>query len=267
MAGVCMGCLHMAGITEMNAEAADSVPATDSKDAILLIAHGSTTYPLAARPTEAQLARLAATDPARPVALGLLNGTPTVAQALAALQVPRIRAVPFFMDDGWFTRVAIPSAVGGDPRVVLCPPIGVHPGMAGLIVDRVHHGCAERGLDPAATAVLIVGHGSARAPGRTMVLHRHAEVVTAAHAFATVRAAYLEEPPLLADALAALRQWPVAVVGFFAGNGGHVRIDLPAAVQYEETARGPGAPAVHNFGAVVESPALTQIILDQAASV
>ncbi len=163
----------MAGITEMNVEAPRSVAATESKDAILLIAHGSARYPLAARPAEAHLARLTAADPTRFVALGLLNGTPSVAQALAALHAPRIRAVPFFMEDGWFTRVAVPAALVGDARVVLCPPIGVHPGMARLIIDSLHRGCAERGLDPTGTAVLIVGHGSARAPGRALALHQH----------------------------------------------------------------------------------------------
>jgi sirohydrochlorin cobaltochelatase len=262
-----MGRLRMAGVTEMNAEAPQSVPATESKGAILLIAHGSARYPLAARPAETQLARLAAADPSCPVALGLLNGAPSVTQALAALHAPRIRAVPFFMEDGWFTRVAVPAALVGDARVVLCPPIGVHPGMAGLIVDSLDRGCAERGLDPAGTAVLIVGHGSARAPGRTLALHRHTEAAAASHRFATVRAACLEEPPFVADALSALRQWPVAVIGFFAGEGGHVRDDLPDALERERAARGRDAPAVHYFGSVVEDPALTQIILDQAGSV
>ncbi len=251
----------------MNAAAPRSVAGTESKDAILLIAHGSASYPLAARPAEAHLAGLAAADPARPVALGLLNGTPSVAEALAALQVPRIRAVPFFMEDGWFTRVAVPTALAGDPRVVLCPPIGVHPGMTGLIMNCLGRGCTERGLDPACTAVLIVGHGSARAPGRALALHRHTDAIAASAAFAAVRSACLEEAPLLPDALSALRSWPVAVVGFFAGDGGHVRDDLPAALERERAARGPNAPAVHNFGPVVANPALTQIILDQAASV
>jgi sirohydrochlorin cobaltochelatase len=174
----------MAGVTGMNVEAPRSVAAVANKDAILLIAHGSATYPLAARPAEAHLSSLAAADPARPVALGLLNGTPSVAAALAALQGPRIRAVPFFMEDGWFTRVAVPSALAGDTRVVLCPPIGLHPGMASLILDCLDRGCIEHGLDPAGTAVLIVGHGSARAPGRALALHRHTDAVAAAGVFA-----------------------------------------------------------------------------------
>jgi sirohydrochlorin ferrochelatase len=251
----------------MNAAAPRSVVGTESKDAILLIAHGSTTYPLAARPAETHLAGLAAADPTRPVALGLLNGTPSVAQALAELRAPRIRAVPFFMEDGWFTRVAVPSALAGDGRVVLCPPIGVHPGLAGLILDCLGRGCVERGLDPAGIAVLIVGHGSARAPGRALALHRHTDSVAASGAFAAVRSACLEEAPFLPDALAALRPFPVAVIGFFAGDGGHVRDDLPAALERERAARGPNAPEVHNFGSVVAHPMLTQIILDQASSV
>ena len=68
------------------------------------------------------------------------------------------------------------------------------------------------------------------------------------------------------DALAALRDHTVVVVGFFAGEGGHVRDDVPAALDAEQKARRGTTRPVHNFGSVVDNPAVTQIILDQAAA-
>ena len=237
---------------------------SDAAPAILLVAHGSARYPDAGRPAAAQAARLRQACPGRRIGVGLLHGAPSVAEALAGLDAPAIRAVPFFMEHGWFTRVAVPRAVGGDPRVVLCPPVGVHGGIAGLVTAMVRQRCAGLGLDPGRTAVLLVGHGSARAPGRALAVHRHAQAIAATAGFATVGVAHLEEPPLLPDGLAALRHYPVAVVGFFAGEGGHVRDDLPAALRTEQAARGHTAPPVHNFGSVADNPGVTQIILEQA---
>jgi sirohydrochlorin cobaltochelatase len=237
---------------------------TPAGEAVLLVAHGSARYPDAARPARAHVARIL---PLRPAALGLLNGTPTVAEALDSLDATVIRVVPFFMEDGYFTRVAVPAALDGDPRTVLCPAIGVHPSMADLVAGHARQGCARQGLAPATTALLLVGHGSARWPRRALALHRHAARIAAGREFALIRTACLEEAPLVADVLAAMRDRTVAVVGFFAGEGGHVIEDVPAALDAERDARGSGAPAVHNFGSVADNPAVTRIILEQASSI
>jgi sirohydrochlorin cobaltochelatase len=245
----------------------DTLPRVDNREPpILLIAHGSARYAEAARPALAQLPRLRAAAPGRCVTLGLLAGRPGVSDTLARIDAPAIRAVPFFMEDGYFVRVAVPRAIGGDRRVTRCRPVGVHPGMADVVAGHARDGCAARDLVPAEVALLLVGHGSASAPGRAMALRRHAAALAASSLFQTVHIAHLEEPPLLADALAALRPWPVAVVGFFAGEGKHVRDDVPAALAAETATRAGSAGVVHNFGSVADNPALARIILDQAAS-
>ena len=50
------------------------------------------------------------------VAVGLLNGTPSAAEALAALAPHVVHVVPFFMEQGWFVREAIPRALGDGQR-------------------------------------------------------------------------------------------------------------------------------------------------------
>jgi sirohydrochlorin ferrochelatase len=124
------------------------------------------------------------------------------------------------MEDGYFTRVAVPRALAGSGE--LTPPVGIHPGLAHLIAVRVERGLAGR--TPA--DVVLIGHGSARTPGRRTVLHDHAERLRPR--FPAVRVALLEEAPGLPDVLAASPAGrAVAVVGIFAGEGGHVRDDLP----------------------------------------
>jgi len=239
-------------------------------DALLLIGHGSTRYPDAGRPVQAQVEHLRAAGVFREVSLGLLNGAPSISESLAGLAADVVRVVPFFMEDGFFTRVAVPRALGAGhqgvaTRFLLCPPVGEHDGMADLLERRVIDSCAALDLSPAATAVLVVGHGSARAPGRALALHRQTARVAARGLFGQVRAACLEEAPFVADALQGLRAYQTAVVGFFAGHGGHVRDDVPTLVAAERAARGPAGLDVRNLGSVTDTAAMTRIILEQAA--
>ena len=198
------------------------------------------------------------------VAVGLLNGEPSAADVLAALTPHVVHVVPFFMEHGWFVREAIPRALGDGRGHELRyhAPVGVHRDMAALAAARVLRVC---GSGTSGFVVLLVGHGSARAPGRRMALHDHVDALCAAGQFAQVRAAFLEEPPLIADALRKWRALPVAVVGFFAGEGGHVRDDLPALLTAERAARRDGGAPLLDLGVIADDPEMIRIILDQVA--
>jgi sirohydrochlorin cobaltochelatase len=147
---------------------------------------------------------------------------------------------------------------------VLCPPIGIHDGMAGLIERHALAACDGLGIPSRAVAVLVVGHGSASEPGRTLSLHRHTSRVAATELFARVESACLEEIPFVADVLAGLRAHPVVVVGFFANQGSHVRTDVPALIAAERAVRDQSVQAVRFQDSVIEDPSVVQIILDQA---
>ncbi len=232
-------------------------------DTLLLIGHGSARYPDAAAAIHRHAAALRQSNRFAPVAVGLLNGAPSVSDALAELGAGSIRVVPFFMEDGYFTRVAVPRTLGGRD-VTIGPPVGVHDGMAGLIERQALAACDVLGVASRHVAVLVVGHGSSSAPGRTLALHRHTSRVAATELFARVEYACLEEPPLVADVLTGLRAHPVVVIGFFAGSGGHVRDDIPTLIAAEQAARGDAGFAVQFHGSVCDDPAMAEIILDQA---
>jgi sirohydrochlorin cobaltochelatase len=241
------------------------MPDPSANDALLLIGHGSNRYPDAGAAMERHAEALRATARFAQVEVALLNGAPTVDDALERIEAPTIRVVPFFMENGYFTRVSVPRALGDRPAVI-CPPVGVHDGMAGLIERQVLAACSDLGVPSRAAAVLVVGHGSTGAPGRALALHRHASRVAATELFARVEAACLEEAPFVADTLYGLRAHPVVVIGFFANQGGHVRDDMPALVAAERAARGAMGLMVEFHGAVVDDPMMPQIIMDQAAA-
>lgn len=228
---------------------------------LLLVAHGSGQYPDAASPALAQAAALRRMGEFAEVEVATLASSPTVPEALTRIGAPRVLCVPFFMEAGYFTRVAIPRAVGDDGRVRFCEPVGTHKALPSVITALAEQGCTALGISPDQAAVLVVGHGSASAPGRDLALYDH---VRQLHGFARAEAACLEEAPLIGDALAAMRGWPVIIVGFFAGHGMHVRDDVPRAVADEYAVRGAEGPPVRFQGSVGDDPAMASIIRDRA---
>ena len=241
-----------------------------ANEALLLIGHGSARYPDAGDALHRHAAALREADRFAQVEVALLNGAPSVADVLARIGTTAIRIVPFFMEDGYFSRVAVPRAVGERPALI-GPPVGIHDGMAGLIERQALAACDNLGVPSRAAAILVVGHGSSSAPGRALALHRQAARVAATELFARVEAACLEEPPFVAETLIGLRAHPVVVIGFFANHGGHVRDDVPALIAAEQaarlrTAKGDPGHKVRFHGCVTDDPMMVQIILDQATS-
>ncbi len=235
-----------------------------ANEVLLLIGHGSVRYPGAGDAMGLVAGSPLLKSRFADVATALLNGSPNVAEALSRIGPATIRVVPFFMESGYFTRVAVPRALAGRTAVI-CPPVGVHDGMARLIGQQALAACDAWGIQPRTAAVLVVGHGSSSAPGRALALHRHVAQVAATARFAQVRAACLEEPPFVANALQDLRAHPVVVIGFFANRGGHVQDDVPALIAAEQAVRGSAGPIVRFYGCVTGDPAMDSIVLDQAA--
>ena len=214
--------------------------------ALLIVAHGSARYPDAASTVLAHAETIRTSGQFAAVEVGLLNGAPSVADALASLGPRPIHVVPFFMEDGYFTRVAVPKALSG-ADVRLYPAVGTHPGVAELVLGRV----VRARCVPETLSLVLVGHGSARAPGRRMALHDHAERLRGR--FAAVRVAFLEETPSVGEVLRGIAG-AAAVMGIFAGEGMHVRDDLPALLA--------AAPGVIDLGSLGDEEGMAGLIAD-----
>jgi sirohydrochlorin cobaltochelatase len=246
-----------------------------SHEALLLVGHGSARYPDAGTAMHRHARSLRAGGQFGQVEVAVLNGAPSLSDALAAISQPVIRVVPFFMEDGYFSQVAVPRTIsastsgdaGRSRQVILCPPVGVHDGLAGIIERRALAACDECAIPSHTVAILVAGHGSASEPGRALALHRHAARVASTTLFGRVEAACLEEAPFIAEALHGLRAHPVVVIGFFANQGGHVRDDMPALIAAEQVSRGDAGLLVRFDGSAIDDPAIALIILSQATSV
>jgi sirohydrochlorin cobaltochelatase len=240
------------------------------RDALLLIGHGSTSVPDAARPLLGHAEVIRESGRFGEVKVGMLLGEPNASAVVGALTAAVVQVVPFFLEDGYFTRIAIPDLllpIASASRMVrFCQPIGSHDGIATLLESRVVRYCEIFGADPKSLSVLLVGHGSARNPGRARTLRRHAATIETAGRFGWVRVAYLEEPPFVAEALASARGHVVTVVGYLANTGAHATKDLPSLIAAERAQRGTHWPPVHDLGPIGTDAAMPRLIMEQAAA-
>ena len=97
-----------------------------SRDALLLVGHGSNSLPDAASPVLTHASAIRRMDRFGEVAVGLLAGEPNVTRVFDSLIASVVHVVPFFLEDGYFTRMAIPGLllprVSASRVVRFCPP-------------------------------------------------------------------------------------------------------------------------------------------------
>jgi len=240
------------------------------RDTLLLVGHGSTRLPDAARPLLDHAEVIRRSGRFSEVKVGMLLGEPNLAVVFATLTTSFVHVVPFFLDDGYFTRIAIPDLLlplASEQRVIrFCQPVGSHDGIAGLLEARLLRHCEMFGTDPKSLSVLLVGHGSAQNPGRARLLKHHATTLEIRGRFGWVRIAYLEEAPFVTKAMANARGHVVAVIGYLANEGMHAIKDLPDLIAEERVQRGTHWPPVHDLGSIGADEAMPRLIVDQVTT-
>lgn len=188
-----------------------------AKGSLLLVTHGIEGRPgVATAHAEALRARGVAAD----IRVACIKGSPGLDEALTGAETP-ITVVPLLMADGFIMRL-LKHRLAGRPGVVLRPPVGIDPRLATLIAARAAQACGERGWRPAATSLLLIGHGTPQHPGSAAATQRHAAALDEEGSFADVRTAYLDEPSFLAEVASSLDRSCVAV-GLFVDDGPHGR--------------------------------------------
>jgi sirohydrochlorin ferrochelatase len=241
-------------------------PATDAGAAsLVLVGLGSTR-------AEGNAALFAQRDALRArrrfaeVEAGLLIGEPTLESAVARTTAPVVHVVPFLMADGYLGNALIPrrlrALAGGGRALRLCAPVGVAPGLASVLAERLLACCRAAGLDPAATDAIVAGHGMTGSPRSGRAVRAHVEAIARRGLFASVAPGFLEEEPLLGDVLAAAMR-PTVMVGLFAGAGMHAGEDVPRLLA---AARACARVPLHDAGPIGNHPDMPEIVLAQVAA-
>ena len=193
------------------------------------------------------------------VTAGVLKGDLALDAALRAAGVPGARHIavfPMFMANGYFVRNVLPLRLAetklGRPVSVL-PPLGLDPGLIGLIDEQSVKAAQSAGYKAHTSRLLLVGHGSAWDPASANATKAAVEAARTRNLFQEVGAAFLEEPPYLAETLAQ-SPLPAIVAAFMSGDGLHASEDIPAAISES------GAAAVY-CGSIGNSPQIPALIL------
>ena len=217
----------------------------------LLVAHG---VPSAPAPAEAALARLGASVGGLVDAIEVCTATLANPGALdrAVADLPttaRLLVFPHFMADGWFVSRELRRRLhgAGVQRFDLLPSLGVAPDLPALCLAAATAATRARGWSPTTTRLVLAAHGSPTNPRPGEVAHAVAARVRAASVFGAVTVGFVEQAPFLETALA--EPGDAVCLPFFAGSGGHVVRDLPAAAA-EARFRGPILPPIGTDPAV-----------------
>jgi sirohydrochlorin ferrochelatase len=168
------------------------------------------------------------------VGAGFLKGEPMIEDALrqaAAESAAPVLVYPLFISDGYFMGVLRGriAALGLEPAPRLLAPFGEDARLPALMMTRALEAAQAAGFAPEATRLLVIGHGSQVSPANALATRAMIATLASMGRFARVEAGFIEEPPLVADAVAA-DKGPTVVVGYLTGEGMHAQADVPRAI-------------------------------------
>jgi sirohydrochlorin ferrochelatase len=201
--------------------------------ALVLAAHGSSDDARCAAPVMRLALELRAAGTFAQVDALFWKQDPRFCEVYKRTSSPTIFVVPMMMAGGYYTRTVLPREMRLlDPPAgrTLCMtrPIGELPEMTEHIIGHATEASDQAGLDGGDAHLLIVGHGTrrdARASGATT--HMHAARIARRSIFRSVHAAFLEQDPLIADAIRLIKStFPVIVVPFLMADGTHSMTDI-----------------------------------------
>jgi len=162
-------------------------------------------------------------------------GTPSFATVLDGLTADDVVVLPLMTSEGHYSDTVLPQALVRNRRypsiqVRQTQPIGAHPGFLDLVEARIRCLLVAEGLDPAATAVALVGHGTARHHRSRSATEEAVDRLRRRQVSGEVMAAFLDDAPRVATIPERARFFDVVVVPFLISNGPHAARDIPAAV-------------------------------------
>jgi len=217
------------------------------RSALLIVGHGSTQNPDSSTPYFEHAEQIRRRGLFAEVHCCFWKEEPSLREASYLFDSDEIYVVPDFISEGYFTQDVIPRELqlSGPTTVVrgktfhYCLPVGVHPSMTGLILRRAKEVAPE--ADPAATTLIITGHGTGFNQNSTKAIHDQVALIAAFGAgYAAVVAAFMEEAPFIADWDQLALTPNVVVVPFFISDGLHSYQDIPVLLGIE-TEIGPAA--------------------------
>jgi len=254
--------------------------------ALVIVGHGSTLNPDSSAPTHEHADAIRARGIFSEVATCFWKEEPSMREVLRMVESDEIYVVPDFISEGYFTRTVIPRELALDGRVTrqngrtikYCEPVGSHPRMTEVLLQRARE--TAPGVPPGETGLIIVGHGTALNDNSAVAAKDQVRRISGMNLFGEVIAAYMEEPPLVAEWDRLTHCPNVLVLPFFIADGLHSYQDIPVLLGIEEEGR-PAASQREVFrrnpysargrqlyyaSAIGTEPMMADLILDQVTA-
>lgn len=253
-----------------------------SESALVIAGHGSTRNPDSSAPTLLHAETLRQRGIFAEVVACFWKEKPFFREALSLVESRNIYVVPNFISEGYFTKTVIPREMElagpttsrAGRLIHYCQPTGNHGHMTELLIRRAR----EVAANPEKSSLLIVGHGTNRDANSAQAARNQAETISVRNEYAEVLAAYMEEPPLIAEWYKFTAQPNVVVVPFFISDGLHSYQEIPLLLGITRKEGGAARDVFrHNphhlngrqlyYGrAIGTDPGFADIILDQVAA-
>jgi sirohydrochlorin cobaltochelatase len=198
--------------------------------ALVLAGHGSHLNGNSSEPIWANATRLRNIGYFDDVRVGLWKEEPSLSRVLDGCEADAVTVVPLFISAGYFTKTVVPREMGldgpetrrGRQVIRYTPPVGAHPVLADVVVERALEAGAR-----SADAVVVLGHGTRRDAGSEKNIFGMADLVRARGLFAEVEAVFLDQEPNMLQLLDILSAQVVVVVPLFIAEGWHVGQTIP----------------------------------------
>jgi sirohydrochlorin cobaltochelatase len=208
--------------------------------ALLIVGHGSTENPDSSTPYFDHADEIRSRGLFAEVHCCFWKEEPSMREAFYLIDSDEVYVVPDFISEGYFTQDVIPrellltgptTEVRGK-KFHYCLPVGVHHSMTHLILKRARE--VAPGVDPAATTLIITGHGTGLNQNSTKSIRDQVDLIIASGSgYAAVLDAYMEEPPFIAEWDQMSHTPNVVVVPFFISDGLHSFQDIPVLLGIE----------------------------------
>ncbi|MEX1117594.1 MAG: CbiX/SirB N-terminal domain-containing protein [Terrimicrobiaceae bacterium] len=254
--------------------------------ALVIVGHGSTVNPDSSTPTLELAREIRRRGEFAEVACCFWKEQPSMRDVLRNTESPTVYVVPNFISEGYFTQTIIPRELGltgkitpRDGRTIhYCEPVGNHPLMTDALLRRARE--VAPGVPPSDTCLLIVGHGTGLNDNSAKAAKVQVAKIRAMGLYAQVEAAYMEEPPLIAEWDQISKHPNVVTVPFFISDGLHSYQDIPvllgirdeighsasqSAVFFENPHHLRGKTLYYSK-AIGTEPGMADVIIDQAGT-
>lgn len=236
-------------------------------ETLVLVGHGSHLNPNSSAPIWVHAQALRETGRYSEVRVGLWKEEPSLSRCLDGCDSRDITVVPVFISAGYFTNEVIPREMRLDGRLTCrdgrriryTGPVGSHPALADVIVQRAREAGARPG-----DAIAVLGHGTPRNPKSEVNVFEQAERVRARGDFAEVTTVFLDQAPNMREVLTLTHAETVVVVPLFIADGWHVGQTIPEdlALEGPETRR--DGRRLRYAGAVGTHPSVAGVISELA---